>query len=295
MSMDALAAIQQSLARLGALVAKLSVRIDALERARRRDRTGGGGGGTTRLADLLDVAEVAYDPPEDRPNPYDLLGFVPDDTSEIGGWWRAIAGRPLIAPDPFTVTDPGLISIDKTLDTLPDWPEADMWEVTATAIASGGTPGIGETIDYEDPFLVTLPAGFALPVTIPSGTTWGDVSIDGAASVPIEFTADTDTTFTVTTATEIEVDPATFDLHRPPPVLRLLLDGVGAVTEIARSSSAVQGSDLALTSSWLFAGGVPRVRASLSVDTDDYPGSHTLTVIVRAWPIPAAPPVEETP
>lgn len=250
-------------------IAKALERIDVLER--QVDLLIAAGAASAAKAPLLtfpkhrDVAKVLYKHPDEAPPHGCVLVFDTElEPTRYGGKFRPRGGA--VIENIFTDTGTGDLSIEEALADAADWSEFTQWMVTVTATVTGTFAEVD-----ADP----------ISITVPAGTIATNVEIDGDPGVDVEFVD----------GFEFDMAANIFGVHKPRPTGLIRLIPEGGVTvdhpEAAFHDFGVNGSDnLVGSAAWLYAGGIPYVQASALIDSGDYSGDHTLTVIARAWPVP---------
>lgn len=235
-----------------------------------------GGGGSTTFQGLKDV-QFSYKADANPPLHGALALFDKGIPSKpYGGKWRPVGG-PFWVSDLSDLTGTGDLTWDQDIplpeglpDDVPVMVVATMWCDDADITAQ---------VTYTDSFLVSIEAG----------TVWSLI-IDGAPAVDVEFATDTD----------IPVDPLALDIVRPKPRIEVKLFPAGGPVPdhmdfgYGTSNVTPSGGSMAATATWTFSpGAVPHISATLTLDSDDYPASHTVKRMLRVWPLPAL--VEPTP
>lgn len=216
------------------------------------------------LSALLDT-RINYKDEATAPKLGQLLayGLTPGSVYPLQGKWRPAGGW--LIESTFTDSDTGDLVVEEALADADEWDDAQAW-IVSVSISVGGTFSAEPAPD--------------ITITIPAGTTATNVVHDGATS-----------TITFTDGMTFDMPASTFGITLPQPTGTVRLIPEGGVTvehpEFAFDYFGVNGDDqLTATVSWIYAGGIPFVQAAALIDDAVYPGSHTLNVIARAWPLP---------
>lgn len=219
------------------------------------------------LADLTDVLLKYKSQEGEEPQLGQVLGYRFAQSSKFPheGKWQAVGGA-MVAPEPITASGTGDLTIAQALIDPDDWPAGQQWIVTATATLSG---------TFDSP-----PDAPDISVTIPPGTTATNVEHDSVTD-----------TLTFTDGFTFDVPAASFGIFQPLPTggIRLIPEGGPTVDDPELASQVLRADTSGVMSGtvgWVFAGGTPYVEAGVAINSTDWPGSHTLTVIARCWPIP---------
>jgi len=236
----------------------------------------------TLLSRLGDVTGIKYTPEDEAPPHGSVIVLDTTVDNKTKAAWSPRGGA--IIENIFTETATGDLIIEEALADSADWSEFTQWMVTVTA-SVGGT----FSAPAADDLTLTIPVGTT--ITVGAGATATGVEIDGDPGVTVVF--GNEWTFDVPTGGEIQFDhPAdTWGIAKPLPtgLVRLIPEG-GLTVDHPEPAYLPLGinntGQLAGTTGWLYAGGIPYVQVAIDIDSAVYSGDHTLTVIARAWPVP---------